>query len=206
MSSSKSLLIAAGLCSVLLLGWWLWPRAQEMLPARGAEPEAARPRPPEAAAPSQPGSRAEPSQPGPAPRNDTPAKPSETPDDHEHAPAPTSDLDLYRKRPMSAVPHRVLQGWGASPGAQVVGMVGATVIVEPGISDAQLVALCRDIQKYHADAKTLSVRILDSEEAASYDRHIDGGALRDKHQVARVIRDPALRVDEIHVRGERLTP
>jgi hypothetical protein len=126
--------------------------------------------------------------------------------DPEPAPAPTADLALYAKRPMSAVPHRVIRGWGASGDRSQLGLVGAYVIVEPGISDEQLAKLCRDIQEYHRDAKALSVRILDSEEAATYDRHIDGGALKNEHQVATVTRDPALGVDAVHVRGELVEP
>ena len=107
---------------------------------------------------------------------------------------------------MSTVPHRVIRGWGASDDGSQLGLVGAYVIVEPGISDAQLIKLCRDIHKYHRDAKTLSVRILDSEDAATYDRHIDGGALMNQHEVATVTRDPALGVNGIDVRGKLLEP
>ena len=107
---------------------------------------------------------------------------------------------------MSAVPHRVIRGWGAGEDSGQLGLVGAYVIVEPGISDEQLIQLSRDIREYHRDAKALSVRILDSEEAATYDRHIDGGALKNQHQVATVTRDKTLGVDSIYVRGELVKP
>ena len=107
---------------------------------------------------------------------------------------------------MSAVPHRVVRGWGASEEHSELGLVGAYVIVEPGISNEQLTRLSRDIQKYHRDAKALSVRILDSEEAATYDRHIDGGALGEQHEIATVTRDPAIGVNRILVRGKVVGP
>jgi hypothetical protein len=126
--------------------------------------------------------------------------------DDEHSPARTADLLLYARRPMSAVPHRVIRAWGASDDPSHLGLVGVYVIVEPGISDERLIQLCRDIQKYHRDANALSVRILDSEEAATYDRHVDGGALKNQHQVATVSRDPKLGLDEFRVHGELVKP
>jgi hypothetical protein len=150
---------------------------------------------------------AEPSQPVEvAPMDDRVAEAPEAHADREHAPAATGDLMLYAKRPMSALPHRVIRGWGASDDHSQLGLVGAYVIVEPGISDERLVELCRDIRAYHRDANALSVRILDSEEAATYDRHSDGGAFKNQHQVATVTRDPKLGVDTIQVRGELVEP
>jgi len=207
MRARPLLQVAAGLFAVTALVWWLWPRGQEWLrhaspvsesrpagePAPGAVMHEARP--------------AEPSQPvAVASKDDREESSSEAHHDAEHAPPRTADLLLYARRPMSAVPHRVVRAWGASDDPKQLGLVGAYVIVEPGMTDAQLIQLCRDIREYHRDANVLSVRILDSEQAATYDRHIDGGALKNQHQVATVSRDPTIGVDDIQVRGELVKP
>ena len=59
---------------------------------------------------------------------------------------------------------------------------------------------------YHQGAKALSVRVLDSEEAATYDRHADGGALAKRHLVASVSRSEGLGLDSIEVRGAPIEP
>ncbi len=214
MSSRLPLLLVAGFLSIVLLGWWLWPGAREMLqPTRPASqtPRPNEPTPPAAMqrrqAAERPAATPPTAEPSPAvevaPLNEK--KLAEAPEPHgdEHAAAPSGDLELYAERPMSTVPHRVVRGWGAaSDDLSRLGLVGAYVIVEPGISDAQLTRLALDIHKYHRDAKALSVRILDSEEAATYDRHIDGGALGEQHEVATVTRDPQLDVNRILVRGK----
>ena len=107
---------------------------------------------------------------------------------------------------MSDVPHRVVTAWGATGDDARLGLVGAFVIVAPGISDAKLTRLAQDIRRYHRSAASVSVQILDSEQAATYDQHVDGGALKERHLVARINLDPSLGVDEIHVRGKRVTP
>ena len=116
------------------------------------------------------------------------------------------DLELYAQQPLSTVPHRVLKGWGAGSDAKVPGVVGVYVIVDPRISTRDLEFLARDIREYHRDADALTVRIVDSEEAATYDRHIDGGALLQRHLVATVHRNARLGVDEIQVRGVSVEP
>jgi len=196
MRSRLPLFVAVGFFAVILLAWWLWPREQEMLQQTSPASETLRAgKPTPASRPADVASMDE--------REETT---SEAHDDPENAPAPTADLLLYAERPMSAVPHRVTRAWGASDAGSHLGLVGAYLIVEPGISDEQLIELCRDIRKYHESANALSVRILDSEEAATYDRDIDGGALKQQHQVATVTRDPKLGVDAIHVRGELVKP
>lgn len=207
MRSRSPFFVAAGLFAVSVLAWWLWPREPESIrrasPASESLPEGEPTSP--AAVHATP--RAEPSQPADvAPMADREETTSEPHDDSEHAPERTADLLLYAKRPMSAVPHHVIRAWGATDDRSQLGLVGAYVIVDPEISDAQLTKLCRDIQAYHRDANALSVRIFDSEEAATYDRHIDGGALKNQRQVATVTRDSKLREDSIHVRGERVEP
>jgi hypothetical protein len=119
---------------------------------------------------------------------------------------PAPDLLLYEREPMSRVPHQVVRGWGASEDRQQAGRVGAYVVVDPSISDQELIQLARDIRDYHGGANAISVRILDSEEAATYDYHEDGGERRDQHLVGRVQRDTALGVDVIQVRGDAIEP
>ena len=212
MRARPLLQVAAGLLAATALAWWLWPHGQELL--RGANPVSERAAseslPADAPAPTaaiQGESPAEPSPPaGVAASNDPGETTAEAHPDAEHAPAETADLLQYARRPMSAVPHRVVRAWGAGKDPSQLGLVGAYVIVEPGIGDAQLIQLCRDIQRYHGDAKALSVRILDSEEAASYDLHTDGGAFKQQHQVAAVTRDAKLGVDAIYLRGELVKP
>ena len=207
MRSRLPLFVAAGLFAVIVLAWWLWPREREWLRHASPASESLRAGEPTPAAAMHQMPPAEPSQPvDVAPMDDRVAEASEAHADREHAPAATGDLVLYAKRPMSALPHRVIRAWGASDDRSHLGLVGAYLIVEPGISDEQLVELCRDIQAYHRDANALSVRILDSEEAATYDRHIDGGAFKNQHQLATVTRDLTLGVDAIHVRGELVKP
>jgi len=207
MRSRRPLLLAAGLFAGIALAWWHWPRERESIQPASPVPESLPAGEPTAAAAMQQTPPAEPSRPADAALLDEREETtSEAHDDPEHAPAATGDLELYARRPMSAVPHRVIRAWGAGEDRGQLGLVGAYVIVEPGLSDEQLTQLCRDIQEYHRDAKALSVRILDSEEAATYDRHIDGGALKNQHQVATVTRDPKLDVDAIHVRGELVKP
>ena len=207
MRSRLPLLAAAGFFAVIAFAWWRWSREHEPLlqaspPSEGLSagestaPAAMHRNPP-----------AEPSKPiGVAPMDEVVSEASEAHGDLEHVPAPTGDLHLYAERPMSPVPHRVIRAWGASDDPSHLGLVGAYVIVEPGLSDAKLIELCRDIRAYHKDANALSVRILDSEEAATYDRHIDGGLFKNQHQVATVTRDPKFGEDSIHVRGERVEP
>ncbi len=221
MNSRRSLFVAAGLCLLLLLGWWLWPLAQETLEPSSSASETLRAKEstPPAAMPRMPAAEPAPAEPDPpldvAPSDERTAETAEAAEaaeapeaqgDLEHAASPTGDLEHYAKRPMSAVPHRVLRAWGAGDEHSQLGLVGAYLVVEPGISDEQLIKLSRDIQKYHRDAKALSVRILDSEEAATYDRHIDGGALGEQHEIATVTRDPTIGVNRIRVRGKDLDP
>ncbi len=203
MRSRLLLFVAAVLFAVLVLAWWLWPRERELLRHASPAQETQRtgePTPPAVTDRTPP---AEPSQPvDVAPMDDSVTEAPEA--RGEHAPAATGDLLVYAERPMSAVPHRVIRGWGASGDNSHLGLVGAYVIVEPGVTDEQLTQLCVDIQEYHRSANAVSVKIFDSEEAATYDRHIDGGELKNRHQVATVTRDSALGLDAIYVRGERV--
>lgn len=116
---------------------------------------------------------------------------------------PTGDLDIYLNAPMSTVPHRVARGWGMGGGSLRPGAVGAVVIVEPGISEASLEQLVRDIQAYHSREDAVSVRIMNDAYAATYDRHGDGGALAQRHLVAQIVRNEEVDIDEMRI-GDRI--
>jgi hypothetical protein len=113
----------------------------------------------------------------------------------------TGDLAIYDRKPMSAVPHRVSRAWGLSDDPGQRKLIGAYLIVEPGISDAELMKLGRDLIDYHRDAKILAVRVYDSEQAASYDRETDGGKLADDHLVARIVNDSVRKQRGMYIRG-----
>jgi hypothetical protein len=181
--------------------WLLWS-AEPGPPAAPDEPAGETTAAPAAPPPTPTASTAGPAQAAAAASSR--AAPAETypGDDHEHhVEDPTGDLELYERRPMSAVPHRVVRGWGARGSGRPTGAVGAFVVVDPEISDAELEALAEDIRRYHGDATALSVRILDSEHAATYDRHSDGGALAAAHLVGRISRNEQLGTDRVEIRG-----
>jgi hypothetical protein len=188
--------VGLGICAFAALGWWLWLRAPGS-PVRPAS-ESMR-----AGSPT-------PSAPPPEPWSAPPlrAKTAKQPElqGPRVAPASSGDLGVYAERPMSAVPHQVARAWGLTGDPQQLGLVGAFVVVKPGISNEELAKLCRDIQAYHRNAKVLGVRVFDSEEAANYDRSTDGGGLAAQHLVARVGRDASLGVDTCVVRGEVVKP
>jgi hypothetical protein len=208
MSSFRSVLAgAAAALAVGAVALWLWPRAPVPAPA----PPGAAPEPAAVPAPSARGVT------GPALAPPAPAAAAAAPSpaaaaghlhetEAEAAAEPDDDLLLYEREPMSGIPHRVVRGWGASEDRVQAGRVGAYVVVDPSISDEELIQLARDIRDYHRGANAVAVRILDSEEAATYDYHEDGGVRRDQHLVGRVQRDTALGVDAIQVRGESIEP
>jgi hypothetical protein len=100
-----------------------------------------------------------------------------------------------------------VRGWGAAKGETTrPGVVGVYVVVDPHLPTAELEELARDIYAYHADAAELSARVFDSEEAATYDRHTDGGARAERHLVAMIRRNERLDVDSIEVRGHPIAP
>jgi len=158
---------------------------------------------PPAAAPSAAASRPERARAATAEVPDSPAHA-----EHDHAPDDrfAMESEWYAKHPMSAVPHQVVRGWGAAEGSERRGVVGVWLVVDPNLPTEDLEQLVRDVYDYHSGASELMARVLDSEEAATYDQHVDGGALRNLHKVATVRRNPKLGVDSIEVRGERIDP
>jgi len=212
---ARVLIPALLLLAMLAAGvWWLRPGPP---PRRAPTPSAAEPAAPLAAPPASPGRPAPPAavprqaarSPG---RSAAPAGAPESveePSGHaahgdEEPEDPSGDLALYDRRPMSAVPHVVVRGWGAGGSSRHPGYVGAHVVVDPEIGDEELEQLARNICEYHRSAYSISAHIYDSEEAATYDRHRDGGALAQQHEVARVSRNDRLETDVIEVRGRQL--
>jgi hypothetical protein len=206
MSSFRSFLAGAGAAlAVAGLALWLWPRA----PGPAPEVPGTAPEPPERPTLAPPGVVGPSVAPEAPPAAAVPEPPPAAGHVHEpdaEAAKPDDDLLLYEREPMSRVPHQVVRAWGATEDRQQAGRVGAYVVVDPSISDQELILLARDIRDYHRGATAVTVRILDSEEAAAYDYHEDGGVRRDQHLVGRVQRDTALGVDAIQVRGETIEP
>jgi len=118
----------------------------------------------------------------------------------------TGDLDIYRNAPMSAIPHVVARGWGMGGSSKRPGAVGAVVIVDPGISEASLEQLVRDIQAYHSREDAVSIRIMDDSHAATYDRHSDGGDLAQRHLLAQIVRNEEVDINEIRIGDRVLEP
>jgi hypothetical protein len=207
--------LATALLGVALLGGaYVWLAAERdpagAPPPAPAPPAPAPPAPPPPAVPAQPPpvpppetAPLAPAPPPPAPE----AKKPQAPELHGHAAPedPYGDLALYADHPMSEVAHRVVRGWGAGARSPSPGHVGAYVVVDPAIDDAALRELALDIRDYHRSAEAVAVRIVDSEEAATYDRHTDGGARLQAHLVASVRRDERLGLDEVEIRGERIS-
>jgi hypothetical protein len=208
------LLLAAllGACAFAGAVWWFGPGPLAPAPSPVPSPEPRAAMAPAPAAP--PRARASPSPlqakarlpEAPAP-SESPALP-EPPEPPEAEPpsSGTGDLAIYEQAPMSAVPHRVVRAWGLTDDRKNRGLVGASLIVEPGMPESQLVQLGRDLLEYHRGAKIVAVRVFDSEEAATYDRHIDGGVMAEAHLVARVVSDPKSGVRGMYVHGKWMEP
>jgi hypothetical protein len=197
-------LIGAGAFAALI--WWFGPgplTSERPPPAPSVAPAvpAGPPRIP-AAKPLR-AERPWPKQPAPAPPQ---PEPEPEPPEADPPSEGTRDLAIYQRKPMSTVPHRVVRAWGRSDDPSQKKLVGAHLIVEPGMPDAELTKLGRDLLDYHRDATIVAVRIFDSEEAATYDRHIDGGVLYQSHLVARVVSDPGRGLRAIFVRGKQVEP
>ena len=202
-------LVPIGLAALAAWALWLRPGATPERPPEAAPAGIPRPAPPDPE--PQPPPAAEPVAPPADPELPEAlapeAPPPEAADDHgEAAPEPRSDVAWYAESPMSRVAHRVVRGWGARPDAEARGVVGAFVVVDPDLPEAELERLLRDIGRYHHAVDTLSVRVYDSEEAATYDRHVDGGVFGEAHLVASLNRNTALGIEALRLRGRVLEP
>lgn len=112
--------------------------------------------------------------------------------------------DWLNQNPLGRTPHRVVAASGGRPGA--TGVVSLRVVVGASLGTPALEGLARDLRAGYGDAKVFSALLFDSEEAATYDRHEDGGALAARHLVVRVVRDVALGVDTLQIRGVTIDP
>lgn len=122
-------------------------------------------------------------------------------------PAPgAAGVDAPEAPPLSAIRHRVVRSWGAAPGSGSNAPRELHLVVEPSLGTPQLEQLLRDVLAHHAEAEVLTIRIYDSEHAATYDRHSDGGALAERHLVASMSRHRLLGVESLRVRGVDLDP
>ena len=106
----------------------------------------------------------------------------------------------------------LLLGLGvAAPAQAQPDVMGSVTITSQTCEDLGLGALCSGPlfvrpSYRHLDAEALNVRIVGSEEAVLFDRHLDGGALLDLHTVATVRRNERMGTDAIEVRGETVEP
>ena len=106
--------------------------------------------------------------------------------------------------PLSAEPHEVVGAWDGEDDSPLPGRRRSFVlVVDPGISDAQLEALARDARAAQRDASLLDVRIFDDEAASRRPRMLRAGG---EHLVAEVKRNDAVGLDLIRVRGRRIEP
>ncbi len=80
------------------------------------------------------------------------------------------------------------------------------LIVDPALSTRALEQLALDALANNSDAEVLSVDIYDSTEAATYDRHRDGGALAQLHLVASARVHAKLGIATVSVRGVEVDP
>jgi hypothetical protein len=134
--------------------------------------------------------------------------PHAEPPSHDEAlalpPDPAAEGAAPAEVPLSSVAHRVLTSWGGASGTP--GPRELQLLVEPGLGTHELERLLRDAVSTCAAADVLTIRIYDSEHAARYDRHSDGGALAERHLVASMSRHRRLGVESLRVRGVELDP
>lgn len=206
--------LGAGLAGLIAALWWVQLPASSDRPHRPAQRVAPSPDPARPVALSAPAVPTPGPLPGPLPgllpgtELPAPDRALAAADGHEHPPDPdlAEELHWYEENPLSSVPHAVVRGWGARPAADRRGVVGLYVVVDPNLPTSQLEQLARDIRDHHEEAQTLSARIVDSEEAATYDWHIDAREYLHRHLVATVRRNVDLEVDSIEIRGVALEP
>jgi hypothetical protein len=182
------LIVVVVLAGLALLATWLCPRIPKPSPEAAEKPRSS-------TAPSD-----VPSSEGPDPsRADSWAS-------GPGSPAADALAARLAREPLSSVEHRVLRAWGGMPGEHVGKTVGVVAVVDSHLPTAALERLARDIRERYAGAAILAVRIFDSEEAASYPQHVEGGALARRHLVADVTRNATLEVDTLRIRGIPVDP
>lgn len=200
----KVFVALAGAALAAGLAWLLLSRAAERRTAPGTAPEASigEPAAPPALSPAPAARALEPGEPlGERPAGDE-ATVAVAEAGHELEEATALDVapnELPEIR--TRVPHRVLAAWGWRKGEPGTGLVGGRLVVDPGLPTPELERLARDLRERFREEPAVHVEVFDSEEAASYDRHEDGGALAQRHLVAVVARNPAFGLDSIRIRG-----
>lgn len=110
-------------------------------------------------------------------------------------------------KPLSSVSHEVVGAWDEAPDSPDPGKHRAfVVIVKPGISDAELENLARDVRDQNREAEVLDVRIFD-DKAASLQGHLaDGGQAAFTHQIGSINRNDRIGIDVIRLRGKIVSP
>jgi len=183
-------IVTALLVALAGASWWALLRPSDEIP----EPERAAPDSRPATDDARRGADAGPPETGGAPAEAPP-------------PTPAPGVRAQTAAPESDVPHQVVTRTSPDPEATPAeGRHQLLVIaVDPHLPTADLERLLRDLRDRHRDAAVLDIRIYDSADAARAERY-DTGASRDRHQVARVLRNDRIGVDTIRIRGVTLDP
>ena len=113
-------------------------------------------------------------------------------------------LAKYASQSFSDVPHRIVGAVDEREDEREGERRLFVAVVAPERTDAEIEALVRDLQVRHRDARVLRVRVFDADEAAARPSWTDGGAERDAHLVAELIRDPS--TTRLRVRNREVAP
>lgn len=114
-------------------------------------------------------------------------------------------LDKLTAEPLSELPHDVVGAWDEDRESGTPGRRRAFVlVVEPTLSDADLLALLRDVRARHGDSPMLNVRVYDDPAAARATGIADDGAFRWKHLVGELQVNRARDLELIRVRKVRI--
>lgn len=195
---------------MLLAGVSLWVGGRERHPDRPARPlpPAATPEPVESTEPSP---AAAPEAPGETPRvslDDLRAQGrGESPELLARMPT-TIDYPLQEKyagERWSEVPYRLVAAHDDAGGSGGEGARRLFIaVVEPGLSDAELTRLVRDLRARHREAEMLRIRVFDSAVAAKTPSWSDAGASREEHLIADLLREPER--ERMLIRGRAVEP
>ena len=201
---ARTTLLVFGLLAIAGGLAWLQISSHPPMPTATFLPENLAAAPAEEAAPGGPAAPEPASEPAPLalPAPEQPLATAGQPP-QKAAAAPDTSATFLGER-VSHVPQQMLRSWirTAQPGAPAVG--GMTLVVDPNLSTGELDRLARDVHQRSLGAQIFHARIYDSEEAATYDKHSDGGAMAERHLVAVVTRNTPRGLDVIRVRGVKI--
>jgi hypothetical protein len=108
-------------------------------------------------------------------------------------------------RSLSTIPHDVIGAWDDSAAPHTLGSRRAFIlVVPPDLSDRELADLARDVRDSHLDAEWLTLRVFDSQAAATRPSWTDGGEIRRRHLVAELRRNTAGPGEQLEVRGREV--